>query len=272
MPSTETKQRSSTTETPPPKAKRVRVPKEGPLNPPQAVTLFKRMLRRGDPWYPALLEIVSRWSAAEEEIDRVRYRYLIAGEAFDWLLLAERLCEAADGAIPADEREALLFFGRPPRELDADEFKQAIGAAKHRAHLNYLYGVVVEEALQLVVEEEVMKERRSSISDQDGSVEREVFERIYGCGRDELLAACRETDTIPNGDEISYGELREFTYWLFKYRVRQNDPARVASDTRRALARVSQLEVAAQRRARLLAGPETNEAAVVDGEVVARGL
>ncbi len=73
MPPTETKQPSSATETAPPKAKRVRVPKEGPLNPLQAVTLFKRMLDRGEPWYPALLEIVARWSAAEEEIDRVTY-------------------------------------------------------------------------------------------------------------------------------------------------------------------------------------------------------
>ncbi|MCH8900900.1 MAG: hypothetical protein IIC88_01215 [Chloroflexi bacterium] len=238
---------------------------------PKALDRFSKALEAGDDWFAALLEAIAHWETPEEVVDGRQYRYLIGGEAFDWLLLAERLCEAANGAIPADEREALLFFGRPPRELDADEFKQAIGASKHRAHLNYLYGVVVEEALQLVVEEEVLKERRSSLSDQDGSVEREVFERIYGCGRDELLTACREADAIPNGDEISYGELREFTYWLFKYRVRQNDPARVASDTRRALARVSQLEVAAQRRARLLAGPETNEAAVVDGEVVARG-
>ena len=40
-------------------------------------------------------------------------------------------------------------------------FGEAIGPAKHRAHLNYVYGVAVEEALQLVIEQEVLKERRS---------------------------------------------------------------------------------------------------------------
>ena len=70
-------------------------------------------------------------------------------------MLAERLCEEANGAIPADEREALLFFGSFPRAMNDVDFKRAIGDAKHRAHLNFLYGVAVEEALQLAIEEEV---------------------------------------------------------------------------------------------------------------------
>ena len=41
------------------------------------------------------------------------YRYLVGGEAFDWLLLAERLCDEIEDLIPDDEREALLFL-RPP--------------------------------------------------------------------------------------------------------------------------------------------------------------
>ena len=34
---------------------------------------------------------------------------------------------------------------------------------------------------------------------------------------------------------ISLSELKQFTYWLFMYRVRYNDKARVASDTKKAL-------------------------------------
>ena len=203
-------------------------------------------------------------------MDGRRYRYLIGGEAFDWLLLAERLCDELDGAIPAEERDALLFFGRAPRDLAEDEFRRAIGDAKHKAHLNFLYGVAVEEALQLTVEEEVLKARRSCVWDRgEDSLEQQVFERIYGRGRDELLAAFRDERALPPGDEISYGDLRAFTYWLFKYRVAQSDPARVASDTRKALAQVSELEAAAQRRAQFLASARTNGAAVVEGEVVA---
>jgi hypothetical protein len=36
--------------------------------------------------------------------------------------------------------------------------------------------------------------------------------------------------------------LKEFTYWLFKYRVHYWDPARVASDTRKAMLRLDVLE------------------------------
>jgi len=34
---------------------------------------------------------------------------------------------------------------------------------------------------------------------------------------------------------ISLSELKEFTYWLFQYRIRHNDKSRVASDTKKAL-------------------------------------
>ena len=231
---------------------------------------FHRALSDGDDWFPALLEAVRRWQLPEEVVNGRRYRYLIGGEAFDWLLLAERLCESVNGAVPADERERLLFFARPPQDLPADEFKQAIGDAKHRAHLNFMYGVIVEEALQLTVEEEVLKERRTRVLSQRESVQQEVFHRIYRQDDMELLAVFREEHGQPSADELSYGALREFTYWLFKRRVNDSDPARVASDTRKALAKVSELEMAARRRARRATQQETNAAVVIDGEVVAR--
>ena len=73
------------------------------------------------------------WEAPEEFAHGRQYRYLVAGEAFDWLLLAERLLEDCKGKVPTDEREALLFFGRPPRPLEDDDFRHAIGDVKHRA-------------------------------------------------------------------------------------------------------------------------------------------
>ncbi len=228
---------------------------------------LREALAQGEDWFEALLEAIARWEAPEEEVDGRHYRYLIGGEAFDWLLLAERLCAAVDGAIPEREQEALLFSGRPPRELSDDEFKRAIGAAKHRAHLNYLYGVMVEEALQLSVEEEVHKECRSRVWENGPSEEQQAFDRIYGKSRDELLASFREERALPAADEMLMGELREFQYWLSKYRVNQGDPARVASDTRKALAQISELEAAARRR---LGGEASGEGGVVvEGEVVA---
>ncbi|OGO50410.1 MAG: hypothetical protein A2148_02045, partial [Chloroflexi bacterium RBG_16_68_14] len=197
----------------------------------EALEHFETALSEGRHWFTALLEAVALWCAPEEDVGERHYRYLIDGEAFDWLLLAERLTEAIDGGVSPSEREALLFFDRPPLELADGEFKRLIGPAKYRAHLNFLYGVVVEEALQLAVEEEVHKERRARVWDNSGSLDDAVFERVYAKGRQELLSQFREERSRPQGDSIYLDELRQFTYWLFKYRLRRCDGARVASDT-----------------------------------------
>ena len=133
---------------------------------------FLAALDASTPWFDALMQAIALWEQPGEIVDGRQFRYLIGGEAFDWLLLAERLTAAAETRIPAAEREHLLFEGRAPAEPGADahpangavrmsdeRLRALIGESKHRAHLNYLYGVTVEEALQYAVELEVSKER-----------------------------------------------------------------------------------------------------------------
>ena len=214
----------------------------------EAAAYLRERVAGGEEWFSALLDAIALWHLPEEEDGERRYCYLIGGEAFDWLLLAERLTESLDGAISEEEREALLFFGRPPSEIDDDEFRRRIGKVKHSAHLNYYYGVTVEEALQLAVEEEVYKERRSHMAERREPVDEEVFRRIYGRGLSEMLALFREKRSLPAGDSISYSDLKDFTYWLFKYRVNNCDPARIASDTRKALLQLSTMGECRNRR------------------------
>ena len=128
---------------------------------PPAVLHLKSAVASGAPWHQALLEAVGLWTLPGEVYQGRRYQYLIQGEALDWLLLAERLCSELNGAIPVGARETLLFEGRLPPEVSDDTFRRLIGATKHRAYLNYWYGVVLEEALQLAVEEEVRKSHRA---------------------------------------------------------------------------------------------------------------
>jgi hypothetical protein len=224
-----------------PRAKRVRVPKEGPLTPEQGVTLFKRLLDRGQPWYPSLLEVVARWSAPEEEIEGVTYRYLIAGEAFDWLLLAERLIEEAGDAIPAWQAEQLLLHGIPPDGSSEEDFARAVGPAKHSAHLNFQYGVTVEQLLLLNSELELQKAGRLAGA---GQPEADIgaYERVYGVPYAELAATYRTETGAEFGERVSQSEFQSFIYWCSKYRLRMGEPARVASDTRKALALMSRLE------------------------------
>jgi len=212
------------------------------------VASLRRRIQEGEGhWFLALLETIAQWRLPEEEVGERTFRYLIAGEAFDWLLLAERLALEIGDLVPQDELEELLFHGRAPLELDEDEFRRLIGAAKYRAHLNFYYGVLVEEALQLAVEDEVVKERLTCIW-KNGQVDDDVCERIYGATRRQLWQSFRHEKGLPEGEWADVQQLREFTYWLFKERLRRCDPARVASDTRKGLAKMAALEAARRRR------------------------
>jgi hypothetical protein len=212
-------------------------------SPDEIITDVRGAVLAGSHWYPALLDGIARWRVPEELIGDRRYRYLVGGEAFDWLVLAERILDTIGDVVPSLEKDALLYHGRPPEGCDDAGFRRAIGPAKYRAYLNYYYGVTVEEALQLSVEEEVAKERRAHVSGSgEGTVEDVAFRRIYGKTKDELLTEFRAERGHGPSDTISLDELKDYTYWLFKYRLKTAAPPRVASDTTRGLTRLAQLE------------------------------
>ena len=201
----------------------------------EAVRHFKQAILEGKNWYLALLEAISMWSLTEETIGERRFCYIIGTEAFDWLLLAERLCLAADGLIPVGEMERLLFSGKAPLNLTTEEFKNLIGAGKYNQYLSYFYGVTVEEILILAVEAEVMKERRAMVLHRDRDFNGEAYRRVYGADQKELLRTFRQEKGYTNNSSIGLSELREFTYWLFKYRLEHSDRSKVASDTKKAM-------------------------------------
>lgn len=238
-------------------------PAEGPLDPAPGVESFLRALEAGAPWYPALLDTIARWIAADERIDGVTYLYLLSGEAFDWLRLAQRLVEAADlylpGVVPSEERERLLFAGLAPGGEDETAFAKAIGPQKHRAHLNFQYGVVVEEALQLAVEQEIQK--AGTLSGSRNS-DIEAYERVYGKPLTELASLYRDETEVELGDSVTVHEWQAFTYWLSKYRFRTAEPARVASDTRKALALLSTMDRHRRRVTRKRTEPATEDSAI----------
>jgi hypothetical protein len=204
----------------------------------EAIRHLEQAILNGKHWYIALLEAIRLWSKREETYNGRRYRYLIDGEALDWLLLAERLCEAVDDLVPKDEKLALLFQGRPPIKLTKEKFKGLIGAAKYRQYLNYFYGVTVEEALVLAVAGEVRKEWRASAYSEHNLLS-EVYQRIYGATKATLLKRFRREKGYPQLRSIGLTELKEFTYWLFKYRLSNCERARVASDTKKALGQLA---------------------------------
>ncbi len=201
----------------------------------EAIRHLGLAIASGKHWYIALLEAIGLWVSAEETHHGRTYRYLIGGEAFDWLLLAERLCETVDGLLPKDEKDAFLFHGRPPLNLSPGEVKGLIGSSKYRQYLNYFYGVTVEMALLLATQEEVYKERWMRGYGSEGEVTDEAYRRIYDVAKAALLKHFRREKGYSPSRSITLTEMKEFTYWLFKYRLTRSEKAKVASDTKKAL-------------------------------------
>ncbi|MBI2934147.1 MAG: hypothetical protein HYY29_01115 [Chloroflexi bacterium] len=201
----------------------------------QAIEHLASAIQAGESWFIALLEAINLWHSPAEVYKRKRYRYIIGGEAFDWLMLAQRLLDTVASMVPQEEVNDLLFKNRFPMELSRSEFRRLIGAAKYRAHLNYFYGVEVEQALEFAVETEVRKERHASGWRTMSGVEDEAFERVYGCKKEGLFRMFQAEKGFPRDGCLNLDELKEFTYWLFHYRLAKSEKERFASDTRKGL-------------------------------------
>ena len=197
---------------------------------------WRRDLREGRDWADALLDAVGAWPLATERCYGREFVYLLGGEAFDWLALAERLLLEADGTVPVEEQERLLFNGALPERVTAQRFKEALGVSRYRAHLNYFYGVVVEEALWQAAEADALKQRGVRGVHHPHGLDDTVSERLYGAPFDELVRTHhREQGRRPRARH-SLSEWKAFAYWRFKLRLSLHDRARVASDTQRGLA------------------------------------
>ncbi len=200
-----------------------------------AIRHFQAALAGGKHWYLALLETIGLWTDESEVIDGREFQYLIEGEAFDWLLLAERLCDTAEGFIPDQQKNDLLFHGKPPLPLSPDQYKNLMGEAKYHKYLNFFYGITVEEALIQAIREEVRKERRSNFWTNNTAEEEEVFSRVYDEPYSTLLKQFRKEKHYHLLSNSNLTEVKQFTYWCFQHRLKTCEKARVASDTQKGL-------------------------------------
>ena len=208
---------------------------------PPAIEHLVRETSAGRPWGGALVEAVGMWTAPSETIDGRELTYLIGGEAFDWLALAERLLRAVPDAVPASDRDRLLHTGALPPGVTAARFKEALGVSKYRAHLNFFYGVVVEEALWLAVEREALKQLGVRGRNDGAGVQDLVMRRLYGADMTPLVRRFNRERGHPRTVRFTLTDWKAFTYWLFRLRVARSDAARTASDTRKALGVLEEL-------------------------------
>ena len=78
---------------------------------PEALRHLKAAPQSGVPWHQALLEAIGLWTQPQEEFQGRTYQYLIQGEAFDWLVLAERALRRAGRHHSRRREGAIAFLG-----------------------------------------------------------------------------------------------------------------------------------------------------------------
>ena len=217
----------------------------------EAIARLREDVRGGVHWAEAVFRAMGQWADAEEEVKGRLYRYFIGGEAFDRLLLAERLLQEVAGEVSEGEIEDFTVRGNLPNGIDEDRIQSLLGVEKYRGYLNFHYGVTVEETLQLAVEQEVIKRYASNGIRRIEDPTEEAFARIYGAGQVELAARFRQEDAgedctaAPLDEEpMTMSECKEFTYWLFKLRLRQSDKPKIASDTKKGLDQLHRMRLA----------------------------
>ncbi len=207
---------------------------------------IRKSLALGNDWATTLLEAIGLWTLPEEIIDGRKYKYLIHGEALDWLLLAERLLMEMNGYLTDNEYEELIFQGIMPSYVDREIFRSLIGPNKYRAYLNYWYGIVIEEALQLAVEEEVRKRHRALCYPDTEDLVEDAFGFLYNKSMQALLIEFAESNGLNDSESeyvrLSLSDHKEFTYSLFKLRMHIWDPARIASDMRKGILKLEQID------------------------------
>ena len=215
----------------------------------EAILRMRQSVIHGQHWFEALLEAVGRWRVPDETIGERTYRYLVLGEAFDWLLLAERLLDEMPDLVPPRESAALLFHNRWPIELDDADFAERLGPAQAQRSPE----LPVRRTRRRGASAEHRRKRstrkiRNRPWGQDTRVDETMFERVYGRTRDELF----EQFYVETGEKlrqnIALADWTAFRYWLFKQRLRRQDKARVASDTRKGLAQLTRMELAVSER------------------------
>jgi hypothetical protein len=201
----------------------------------EALGQFKTDLASGKNWFLALLEAIKNWPVSEETVGDQTYHYIISGEALDMLQLAERLLKAAGDIVPEDEKIAFLFHNKPPLILTPDKTKELLGEKRFGQYLNFFYGITVEEALLQAVEEEVRKEEGGLNMHNEVQIIDETYRRVYDTQQRVLLHQFRKEKGYISSGSVSMEQMKEFSYWRFKYRLKHCEKPRIASDTKKAL-------------------------------------
>ena len=194
-------------------------------------------------WQKLLFDVIRDWGLSKEKFSTNQINYLIGGEAFNWKTLAVRIASQSKYLSKYEKFWNWIIESGSDGDIPEKELKDLLGYEKYRAHLSYFYGVIVEQALISSVEDSQVKKIISAGILSNEEEINSVYNIIYGDTREHLWQIFRmeyQIDILNTSFTISDEE--SFIYWLFKLRLQNSDPARIASDTKQGLIKLQQIK------------------------------
>jgi hypothetical protein len=137
--------------------------------------------------------------------------------------------------VPEKDKVDFLFHNKPPLVLTPDKTRELMGDKRFGQYLNFFYGITVEEALLQAIEEEVRKEEQGLNVHNEVQIIDETYRRVYEVQQRVLLHQFRKEKGYTSSGSVTLEQMKEFSYWRFKYRLQHCEKARSASDTKKAL-------------------------------------
>ena len=178
------------------------------------------------------LEIILNFFSQIKQIsDNKIHKTFILGEAFNWKLSLKHYYSEFENLCEIDD---FLFIPYEFNQKERDQIKRIMGTKLYSAHLNYFYGIVVENAIREILRLEIEKKRGYHDYGNYFEINEEVFSLIYRKKNKELWSEfCSykrlgsKSYYVPS--KIYSLEYDSFTYWLSKKRIKLCTPELNAS-------------------------------------------
>ena len=103
--------------------------------------------------------------------------------------------------------------------------KKVISKNKLSQMRNFYYGIIIEDLIYIQKSQQYLKNSIYTTNEYDG------YEEIYGKNINLLFQQFAKNTKFTNQTKINLYTYKEFIYWLFKFRIKNSDKTKVASDT-----------------------------------------
>ena len=157
-------------------------------------------------------------------------KYLIDDEALDWLTLTERLVSSIKSYITKEEYNYVSTSGLLPDQEIYNYIKKTIPKKKLSQMRNFYYGIIIENLIYHYI---ILEYQKNTIVVEDN--DQRFYEEIYNKPIEVLYEIFYKERKTINKNKLNFHELKLFSYWLFKYRLKHSDKTKMAHETNTAL-------------------------------------